>query len=129
MALSPDGIAEGLNKDALHVDMSTIAPSTHAADRRGSAYAQRGLKLIDCPVGKTRDHAVAGTLTLMAGGGAASSNARPILAACMGDTFFHCGGLGAGETIKLVNNRLAATIIGAVSEALVPAPRPGSPSP
>ncbi len=123
VALGPDGIAEGLGKDALHVDMSTIAPST--TRRIGEAYAERGLQLIDCPVGKTQDHAVAGTLTLMAGGDAALvERARPILM-CMGDTLFHCGGLGAGETTKLVNNRLAATIIGAVSEALVTGTKAG----
>jgi 4-hydroxybutyrate dehydrogenase/sulfolactaldehyde 3-reductase len=123
VALGPDGIAEGLRKDALHVDMSTIAPSI--TRRIGEAYAKRGLHLIDCPVGKTQDHAVAGTLTLLAGGDAAQvERARPVLM-CMGDTLFHCGDLGAGETIKLVNNRLAATIIGAVSEALVTGTKAG----
>lgn len=117
VALGPDGIADGLTPDALYVDMSTIDPAT--TRRVGAALADRGLKMIDCPVGKTQDHAVAGTLTLMAGGDAALiDRASPVLM-CMGDTLFHCGELGAGEAMKLVNNCLAATILGAVSEALV----------
>lgn len=123
VALGADGIAEGLRQDALYVDMSTIDPAT--TRRVGAALAQRGLKMIDCPVGKTQDHAVAGTLTLMAGGDAALiERARPVLM-CMGDTLFHCGALGAGEAMKLVNNCLAAAILGAVSEALVTGSKAG----
>ena len=61
----------------------------------------------------------------MAGGDAdLVERARPVLM-CMGDTLFHCGALGAGEAIKLVNNRLAATIIGDRSEALVTGTKAG----
>ncbi len=123
VALGPAGIALGLCPSALHVDMSTIAPSI--TRRIGRAYAERGLCLIDCPVGKTQDHAVAGTLTLLAGGDAALvERARPVLM-CMGDRLFHCGPLGAGETMKLVNNCLAATILGGVAEALVTGTKAG----
>ena len=72
--------------------------------------------MIDSPVGKTADAAVAGTLTLMVGGSARAivARARPVLD-CMGTDFFHCGELGAGQTMKLINNLLAT----GVSEASI----------
>jgi len=122
-ALGPGGIIEGLRQDALYIDMSTIDPAT--TRRIGARLAERGLKMIDCPVGKTQDHAIAGTLALMAGGDPELvDRARPLLM-CMGDTLFHCGGLGNGEAMKLVNNCLASAILGAVSEALVTGTKAG----
>jgi 3-hydroxyisobutyrate dehydrogenase-like beta-hydroxyacid dehydrogenase len=117
-ALGPDGIIEGLGPDAVYVDMSTIDPVT--TRRIGQAFAARGLRSMDCPVGRTQDHAVAGTLLLMAGGEAAViEQARPVLM-CMGETLFVCGGPGCGQAMKLTNNSLAAAILAATSEARVP---------
>jgi len=81
--------------------------------------------MIDCPVGKTADAAVAGTLTLMVGGPAdVIARCRPVLD-CMGTDFFHCGGLGAGQTMKLLNNLLATAVSEASIEALVAGSRSG----
>jgi 4-hydroxybutyrate dehydrogenase/sulfolactaldehyde 3-reductase len=75
--------------------------------------------MVDSPVGKTADHAIAGTLTLIVGGDPkAVDEVRPVLD-CMGTDFFHCGELGMGEAMKLANNFLANTILSATSEALV----------
>lgn len=116
-ALGPDGIIEGLGADAVYVDMSTIDPAT--TRRIGDAFAARGLRSMDCPVGRTQDHAVAGTLLLMAGGEpAVIEQARPVLM-CMGETLVVCGKLGCGQAMKLTNNCLAAAILAATSEALV----------
>lgn len=117
VALGPEGIAEGIRAGSVYVDMSTIDPRT--TRKVGEAIAARGASMIDSPVGKTADHAVAGTLTLMVGGDAAViARCRPVLDA-MGTDFFHCGELGAGQTMKLLNNLLAAAINEANSEALV----------
>jgi 3-hydroxyisobutyrate dehydrogenase-like beta-hydroxyacid dehydrogenase len=81
--------------------------------------------MIDSPVGKTADAAVAGTLTLMVGGDAAViARCRPLLD-CMGTDFFHCGELGAGQTMKLLNNLLAQAIGSASTEALVAGTKAG----
>src|SRR5215813_8635086 len=91
VALGPDGIASGIRRGAIYVDMSTIDPAT--TRRIGEAIAAKGASMIDSPVGKTADAAVAGTLTLMVGGPAdAIARCRPILD-CMGTDFFHCGEL------------------------------------
>jgi len=116
-ALGPDGVIEGLGPDAVYVDMSTIDPAT--TRRINEAFAARGLRAMDCPVGRTQDHAVAGTLILMAGGAPeVIEQARPVLM-CVGETLFVCGGPGCGQAMKLTNNCLAASILAANSEALV----------
>ena len=117
VALGDNGIVEGIGKGAIYIDMSTIDPGT--TRKVGAAIAAKGASMIDCPVGKTADAAVNGTLTLMAGGDAAViARCREILD-CMGTDFFHCGELGAGETVKLINNLLATAIGEASVEALV----------
>jgi 4-hydroxybutyrate dehydrogenase / sulfolactaldehyde 3-reductase len=116
VVLGPNGAVEGLRPGSILVDMSTIDPAV--TRRVGAKLAERGVRMVDCPVGKTSDHAVAGTLTLMVGGEPADIEAVRGILDCMGTDFFHCGELGAGEAMKLINNMLAATVAGASIEAL-----------
>jgi len=123
VALGANGIVEGLRAGAVYVDMSTIDPTT--TRRVAAAVRARGAAMIDSPVGKTADAAVAGTLTLMVGGDADDiARVRPVLD-CMGTDFFHCGALGAGQTVKLINNLLATCIAEASVEALVTGTKSG----
>ena len=115
--LGDDGALGGLGEGAILIDMSTIDPAV--TRRIGAEVAACGAFMIDSPVGKTADHAVAGTLTLMVGGDREIvDRVRPILN-LMGQDFFYCGPLGMGEAMKLTNNFLAATIMAASVEALV----------
>ena len=58
VALGADGIVAGIRAGSVYVDMSTIDPAT--TRKIGAAVAARGAAMIDSPVGKTADHAVAG---------------------------------------------------------------------
>jgi 3-hydroxyisobutyrate dehydrogenase len=117
VSAGPDGVLAGLRNGSVYIDMSTIDPGT--TRRIGEQVAARGAQMIDSPVGKTADAAVAGTLTLMVGGPAdVIARCRPLLDA-MGTDFFHCGQLGAGQTMKLLNNLLAQALGAASTEALV----------
>jgi 4-hydroxybutyrate dehydrogenase/sulfolactaldehyde 3-reductase len=123
VALGSGGIVEGIRRDAIFIDMSTIDPAT--TRRIGAAIAARGAAMIDSPVGKTAEFAVAGALTLMVGGPAeVIARARPVLD-CMGTDFFHCGQLGAGGAMKLLNNLLAAALLEASVETLVAGTKSG----
>ena len=116
VVLGADGVIEGIRRGGVLIDMSTIDPGT--TQRVAAALAGRGVRMLDSPVGKTADHAVAGTSTLMVGGDAALlDEMRPILA-CMGKDFFHCGGTGMGQAMKLSNNLLASIIGSACNEVL-----------
>jgi 3-hydroxyisobutyrate dehydrogenase-like beta-hydroxyacid dehydrogenase len=117
VALGVDGIVAGIKPGAIYIDMSTIDPGT--TRKVGAAIAAKGAAMIDSPVGKTADAAVAGTLTLMVGGEAdVVARCRSVLD-CMGTDFFYCGELGAGQTMKLINNLLATAVSEASVEALV----------
>jgi 3-hydroxyisobutyrate dehydrogenase-like beta-hydroxyacid dehydrogenase len=123
VALGPNGIVEGIRPGAVYIDMSTIDPDT--TRKVGTAITNKGAAMIDSPVGKTADAAVAGNLTLMVGG------AEDVVARCrtvldaMGTDFFHCGTLGAGQTMKLINNLLATAVSEASIEALVTGTKSG----
>ena len=123
VALGEAGVVEGIRAGAVYIDMSTIDPDT--TRNVGAAIAAKGATMIDSPVGKTADHAVAGTLTLMVGGPReVIERCRPLLD-CMGTDFFHCGDLGAGQTMKLINNLLATAVSEASIEALVTGTKSG----
>ena len=114
--LGENGAASGMAAGGTVIDMSTIDPTT--SQRIGQALKARGIAMVDSPVGKTSEHAVTGTLTLMIGGEAADiERVRPVLA-CMGNQFFICGGQGMGHAMKMTNNLLATTIMCANTEAL-----------
>ena len=116
VVLGKDGLIETLPKGAIVIEMSTIDPAT--SRRVGDVLRERGMDLVDSPVGKTSEHAVTGTLTLMVGGTqAAIERATPVLK-CMGTDTYYCGGPGTGHAMKMTNNLLATTIMIANTEAL-----------
>jgi 3-hydroxyisobutyrate dehydrogenase len=121
--LGPDGVAEGAGGELLCVDMSTIAPSD--TRRIGAALAERGIAFMDAPVTGSSPKAEDGTLTIMAGGDERDFvRARPLFEA-MGELVVHVGELGHGETIKLINNAVAAVNAAVVGEALLVGHRAG----
>ena len=121
--LAPDGVAEGAGSDLLCVDMSTIAPAD--TRRIGAVLAERGIAFMDAPVTGSSPKAEDGTLTIMAGGDERDFvRARPLFEA-MGELVVHVGELGHGETIKLINNAVAAVNAAVVGEALLVGRRAG----
>jgi 4-hydroxybutyrate dehydrogenase/sulfolactaldehyde 3-reductase len=122
-AFGPDGFADALPATALYIDMSTIAPAM--TDSIGARLRERGRAMVDAPVGRQQSHAVAGKLLIMVGGDTGNvERAMPILS-LMGDTIVHCGDLGAGIRMKVVNNFMSIALNSLTSEALVLAERAG----
>ncbi len=116
VALGPDGIVAGAKPGLVMIDMSSSQPDI--TRKIGTALSAKGCAMVDSPVGKTADHAVTGTLTLMVGGDPATvAKVRPILD-CMGTDFFDCGGLGNGHAMKATNNLLATTLVALNAEIL-----------
>lgn len=113
----PEGAADGLAPGALVVDTSTISPD--ATRRFGARLAERQVDMLDAPISGGSEGAAQGTLSIMVGGGEASfARALPAFQA-MGRTVTHVGPLGAGQTVKLVNQILVVGNMLAVSEALL----------
>ena len=73
------GVLAAMRPGGLLVEMSTTSPKTKT-DLAAEA-GRHGVDFIESPVGKTVEHAVAGTLTLMVGGEPALiERARPVSA-------------------------------------------------
>jgi 4-hydroxybutyrate dehydrogenase/sulfolactaldehyde 3-reductase len=110
------GAAGTMERGSLFIDMSTIAPAV--TDRIAQKMAERGIAMLDAPVGRSSQHAVEGKLLIMVGGAEADLNrARPALEK-LGDTIVHCGPVGSGARMKIVNNFMSITLNATTAEAL-----------
>ncbi|MBL0919027.1 MAG: 2-hydroxy-3-oxopropionate reductase [Hydrogenophaga sp.] len=118
------GVAEGIGKGKVVVDMSSISPmATKAFAKR---INELGADYIDAPVSGGEVGAKAGTLTIMCGGDAAVFERVKPLLECMGKNITLVGGNGDGQTTKVANQIIVALNIAAVSEALVFASKAGA---
>lgn len=81
-------------------------------------FAARGIRFVDAPVARTRAAAQEGTLSVMVGAAQADFvRLQPLLAHFASD-ITRCGGPGAGQAIKIVNNLLLFQNVAALAEAL-----------
>ncbi|OKP29083.1 MULTISPECIES: sulfolactaldehyde 3-reductase [Serratia] len=112
-----EGVCCTLSPAALVMDMSTIHPLQ--TDRLIAQMQARGFSLMDAPVGRTSDHAQAGTLLILAGGTAEQvERATPVLMA-MGSELINAGGPGMGIRVKLINNYMSIALNALSAEAAV----------
>ncbi len=117
VTLGDNGLLNGLSEGKLVVDHSTISAS--ATKRLAAAVAQVGADWVDAPVSGGSEGAEKGTLSIMAGGSAASlERARPYMES-YGSNISHVGPTGSGQMVKLVNQVLVVINGLAVSEALL----------
>ena len=117
------GVAAGIKAGATVIDMSTISPI--ASKRFAQRLAERNVAFVDAPVSGGPARAKTGTLTIMVGAEPeVYPKVEPVLKG-MG-TPYHLGGIGMGETVKLVNQIIIANVMVANAEALVFAERAGA---
>ena len=114
--LFESGVANALQKGAVVIDSSSIAPPI-ARDHSAKLQAL-GLHHIDAPVSGGVPGATAGTLAIMAGGDEALISSLADVFAPMG-RLTYVGPSGAGQLCKLANQQIVAITIGAVAEAMM----------
>jgi len=120
----PNGVAEGLKKGTLVIDMSSISP-IETKDYAAKIVAL-GCDYVDAPVSGGEVGAKAASLTIMVGAtDAGFARAKPLFD-LMGKNITHVGGIGAGQVCKVANQIIVALNIQAVAEALVFASRAGA---
>lgn len=118
------GVASGLTKGKIVVDMSSISPiETKAFAKRINAL---GCDYLDAPVSGGEVGAKAASLTIMVGGKAEVFERVQPLLALMGKNITHVGAAGAGQITKVANQIIVALNIAAVGEALVFASKAGA---
>jgi len=111
-----DRLLAGAAEGALLVDMSTSSPAL-ARDLARRA-GERGVGMLDAPVSGGDAGAIAGTLSIMAGGPKEDFERAKPLFEVMGDTVTHTGPPGTGQVVKAANQVVVALAMEAVSEAL-----------
>lgn len=110
-----DGILAGVKSGSLVIDFGTSLPGS--TKQIGADMVAKGAAYMDAPLGRTPSHAVDGLLNIMSAGDAANfERAKPIFND-LGENVFHVGPLGAGHTLKLINNFYAMTTAMAMCEA------------
>jgi 2-hydroxy-3-oxopropionate reductase len=122
----PDGVLQGLQRDAVIVDMSSISPV--ATRRLASLVAEKGGTLLDAPVSGGEIGAINAALSIMVGGDQrAFARVKPILE-CMGnpERIVHIGEEpGSGQVCKVCNQVAIGGALAGVSEAFALARKAG----
>src|SRR5215475_7344955 len=119
-----DGVAEGLSKGKIVIDMSSISPlATKEFAKRVEAL---GADYLDAPVSGGEVGARAASLTIMVGGPERAFNTMKPIFDRMGKNVTLVGANGDGQTTKVANQIIVALTIQAVGEALLFASRAGA---
>jgi 2-hydroxy-3-oxopropionate reductase len=119
-----DGVAAGLSKGKIVVDMSSISPL--ATKEFAKKIEALGADYLDAPVSGGEVGAKAASLTIMVGGPERAFNAMKPVFDKMGKNVTLVGGNGDGQTTKVANQIIVALTIQAVGEALLFASRAGA---
>jgi hypothetical protein len=88
-------------------------------------FAARGADYADAPIARTREAAQKGTLSIAVGASPeVFARIEPLLR-CMGSDVTHCGGVGNGQAVKILNNMVLFQTVNALAEALALGRRAG----
>jgi 3-hydroxyisobutyrate dehydrogenase-like beta-hydroxyacid dehydrogenase len=127
VCLGSPGLTSVASPPSVIVDLSTttVAVARSVAERLSS----KGVAFADAPVARTREAAQRGELSIMVGADESLYARIEPLLRYMGSDVTHCGGLGCGQVVKLINNALVFENTVAIAEMMVVGERAGvSPS-
>lgn len=111
-----DGLMAAARPPRLIVDMSTsdVVRTRALAER----VAASGTTIVDAPVARRKEAAVAGTLLIMVGASPEVFDEVKELLSCMGSDILHVGSTGNGQIVKILNNMVLVMNMTAIAEAL-----------
>lgn len=111
----PGGLLGVIRAGQTVVDLST-SPVDVTRDL-AARFAEHGADFIDAPVARTRAAAEAGTLAIMVGAELDGfERVKPLLATFASD-IIHCGPVGCGQVVKILNNMVLFETVVALAEA------------
>jgi 3-hydroxyisobutyrate dehydrogenase-like beta-hydroxyacid dehydrogenase len=123
VCMSEDGLLAPAHAGQIIVDLGTSPVDLTRS--LAAQFAERNARYADAPIARTRQAAEEGTLSIMVGADAETfATIEPLLACCATD-ITHCGPVGSGQIVKILNNMVLAETVVALSEALVVARRAG----
>jgi 3-hydroxyisobutyrate dehydrogenase-like beta-hydroxyacid dehydrogenase len=113
VALDPErGVLAGLRPGAALLDMSTCGPDL--AELLGEAFDAAGRRFVDCPVSRKPPH-----MTVLVGGEPGVLGEDEAVVSAVSRLVVHCGRLGAGYAVKLLNQHVKYSWYLASAEALL----------
>lgn len=119
-----NGVAAGLSKGKIVVDMSSISPV--ATKEFAKKINDLGCEYLDAPVSGGEVGAIEASLTIMIGGNEETFEKVKPLFELLGKNITLVGGNGDGQTTKVANQVIVALTIEAVGEALLLAAKAGA---
>lgn len=123
VCLGPEGIAARGRAGQTVVDLSTCPVAL--ARELAAALGAAGIDFADAPIARTRQAAEQGTLSIMVGAApGVFARLQPVLG-LMGSDVTHCGPVGCGQLVKLMNNMVLAQNVVALAEAITIGRRAG----
>jgi len=90
-----------------------------------SRFLAKGARYADAPIARTRQAAEDGTLSIMVGADDATFAVSAPLLATLATDITHCGPIGSGQIVKILNNMVLVQTVVALAEALATARRAG----
>ena len=119
----PDGLLAHATAQLTIVDLGTSAVDlTRALAER---FAVKGAGYADAPIARTRQAAEEGTLSVMVGADAATFVKLKPLIETFATDITHCGPVGSGQVVKILNNMVLMQTVVALAEALEASKRAG----
>ncbi len=123
IAHAKNGLLDSTFAGQVIVDLGTSP--VDVTRQLAAEFLAKGAKFIDGPVARTRAAAEAGTLAVMVGADKdAYSSVVPLIETFASD-ITHCGPVGCGQVVKIMNNMVLFEIVVAISEAKAIAERAG----
>ncbi len=105
------------------VDLGTSP--VQLARRIATQFSARGAAFADAPIARTREAAQRGTLSVMVGADPEVFARLEPLIRCFATDVTHCGAVGAGQVVKILNNMVLFETVNALAEALAVGRRAG----
>jgi len=119
----PDGLLGHAEPRHIIVDLGTSpVESTRELAQR---FAAKGARYADAPIARTRQAAEEGTLSVMVGADDATFGKLEPLIATFATDITHCGAIGSGQVMKILNNMVLMQTVVALAEAMETAKRAG----
>ena len=111
------GLLAGWKSGDIFIDTTTTSPSSIRSVAEDAK--NKGVAVLDAPLGGSTKEIELGTLTFYVGGGAqVLKKIRKILES-IGPNIFHVGDIGCGNIVKLISNMLANACNAATAEAFI----------
>jgi 3-hydroxyisobutyrate dehydrogenase-like beta-hydroxyacid dehydrogenase len=118
-----DGVLQNIRKGQIVVDLGTSSVS-QTRDFAKQLQAKGG-SWADAPIARTRQAAQDGTLSVMVGATPELFAAIEPLIRCFATDVTNCGGTGAGQVTKILNNMVLFETVNALAEAVAVARHSG----